>query len=76
MATCGPALLARSPKLQLFGFANLVAVGVIAWISQTAVVSIWCVWAAFASVLINLHLRETSGTLKDPRIRTEHSVGE
>lgn len=60
VATCGPALLARSRRLQAFGLLNLVAVGVIAWISQTAVVSIWCVWAAFTSVLINLHLRDRS----------------
>jgi hypothetical protein len=57
VATCAPGLSARSRPLALFGIANLVAVSALAVIAQTAVVSLWCFWAAITSVLINLHLR-------------------
>lgn len=57
LATCGPALAARAPALVWFGVGNLVAVGLLAWLDRNAVVSLWCVWAAVMSILINVHLR-------------------
>ncbi|NYG60773.1 hypothetical protein BJ980_003696 [Nocardioides daedukensis] len=56
-ACLGPALLARSRPLQLFGVLNLVVVAVLAALNQGGVVSLWCLWAACTSILIDLHLR-------------------
>jgi hypothetical protein len=61
VATCGPGLAARSRPLRLFGLANLAAIVFLIWLSRSAVVSLWCVWAAFSSVLINLYLRSARG---------------
>lgn len=57
VATCGPSLVARSQELRWFGVGNLVVVALLAWLQQDAVISLWCVWAAATSVLINLALR-------------------
>ncbi|MFL6061493.1 MAG: DUF6629 family protein [Marmoricola sp.] len=57
IATCGPGLAARSHPLQAFGIANLAAVVLLVWLARSAVVSLWCVWAAFTSVLISVYLR-------------------
>lgn len=59
VATCGPPLVSRSRALQLFGVLNLVVVGTLAALNQSGVISLWCVWAAATSVLINLYIRGT-----------------
>lgn len=59
VATCGPALAGRATALRWFGLGNLVVVALLAWFDQNAVVSLWCVWAAATSILINLHVRES-----------------
>jgi hypothetical protein len=40
-----------------FGAVNLVAVALLAWIDHTAVISLWCAWAAITSIAIALHVR-------------------
>jgi hypothetical protein len=60
IATCGPGLLARPARLRLFGIANLAAVVLLLWLARSALVSLWCVWAAITSVLIDLHLRRSA----------------
>lgn len=57
LATCGPLLLASQPTLRWYGVSNAVAVAVIAALSVSAVVSIWCIWAAVTSVAIAWYLR-------------------
>lgn len=57
IATCGPSLAARRRALQWFGVGILVVVALLAWLQQNAVISLWCVWAASTSVLLNLALR-------------------
>ncbi|KRF16967.1 DUF6629 family protein [Nocardioides sp. Soil796] len=57
VACLGPPLLARARSLQLFGVVNLVVVLGLAALNQGGVISLWCVWAALTSVLVNLHLR-------------------
>ncbi|RNL62010.1 hypothetical protein EFK50_09285 [Nocardioides marmoriginsengisoli] len=57
LAACGPALLANAAPLRLFGATNLLVVALLIWLAQSAVVSLWCVWAAVSSVLINLYVR-------------------
>jgi hypothetical protein len=57
VATCGSLLVSQRRHVRWFGFANLIAVAVLAWIDQAAVISLWCAWAAVASVAIAVHLR-------------------
>lgn len=60
LVTCGPGILARSPRLRLFGVLNLAAVAVVVWAARDGTVSLWCFWAALTSVVINLHVRRAS----------------
>jgi hypothetical protein len=57
IATCVPAILARSNLLKVFGVINLIVVSILAALAQSGVVSLWCVWAAFTSFLICVYLR-------------------
>lgn len=61
LVTCGPLLLSRDRYINLFGLASLVAVGVLIWIDQTALISLWCFWAALTSVVIAVHVRHRVG---------------
>lgn len=75
VATCAPSLVARSSALRWFGVGNLAVVATLVWLDQNAVISLWCVWAAFTSVLINLHLRggvaDGDGPL--PQLHPDHT---
>lgn len=57
VATCAPGLLSSTPTLRTFGAANLAVVAFLIWLAQSAVVSLWCVWAAISSVLVNVYVR-------------------
>jgi len=57
VATCAPGLVSDTRPLRIFGATNLVVVAFLIWLAQSAVVSLWCVWAAVSSVLINLYVR-------------------
>ena len=56
-ATCGPMLLSGNRSFVVFGVANLAAVGMLSWLLAGGVISLWCAWAAVASVIIARHLR-------------------
>lgn len=66
VATCTPPLLADDRSLRLFGATNLVAVSLLIWLAQSALVSLWCVWAAISSVLINVYVRGRPAPRPDP----------
>ena len=57
VATCGALLASHHRRVRWFGAINIVAVGTLAWIDQTAFISLWCTWAAITSVAIAAHLR-------------------
>ena len=57
--TCGALLLSSDRYLILYGLVNLVAVIVLATLTVTGVISLWCVWAAITSVAIAVHLRRS-----------------
>ncbi|RYJ05559.1 MAG: hypothetical protein EON52_10935 [Actinomycetales bacterium] len=59
-ATCGAALFSRHRPIVVFGAVNLVAVAVIAYLTLDGFASIWCAWAAVASLLIAAYLRRTA----------------
>jgi Family of unknown function (DUF6629) len=57
VATCGALLACSSRDIAAIGALNFVAVPVLAWLTMTGFVSLWCFWAAIVSVLIARHLR-------------------
>lgn len=57
LATCGALLASSYPHVRTWGAVNLAAVGGLAVLDHSALVSLWCLWAAITSVAINLHLR-------------------
>ena len=56
VATCGALLASSYRDLEILGALNLVAVPVLAWLTLSGFVSLWCFWAAMVSVVIALHL--------------------
>jgi uncharacterized protein DUF6629 len=60
VAACGPPLLSSRPGLRLFGAANLAGLAVATVVRYGAVTSVWCLYAAFVSGLILLHLRRAA----------------
>ncbi len=60
VATCGSLLVSGHPHVRWFGLINLAAVGFLAWLDQSAFISLWCAWAALTSVAIAVHLRFVS----------------
>lgn len=52
VATCVPALLSSFRPIVLFGVLNLVAAAALAWLEATALISLWCAWAALTSAAI------------------------
>jgi hypothetical protein len=70
LATCGSLLVSDHPHVRAYGLVNLAAVGVLAWVDQSAFVSLWCLWAGVTSVWIDLHLRHAPRTgSRRPRSR-------
>ena len=57
IAVCAPMLLSGSRRLLIFGVANLVVVALLGWLLARGVISLWCVWAAVSSVVIDLEVR-------------------
>jgi uncharacterized protein DUF6629 len=74
VATCGPPLLSSRPGLRLFGAANLAGLAVATLVRYSAVTSVWCLYAAFVSALILVHLRrEAPGRAPAPAARPSAS---
>jgi len=62
VATCGPLLFSSFRHVRRYGVLNLVAVCGLAWLNQSGLISLWCVWAAVTSVAIAVHLRTVHRT--------------
>ncbi len=60
-ATCGALLVSSYRELAAFGALNLVVVPVLMWLTVDGFISLWCFWAAIASVVIAYHLRRWRG---------------
>jgi hypothetical protein len=56
-AICGTLLLSTRRRVVTFGAVNLVAVGIVAWLTVDGFASVWCGWAAISSGAIALHMR-------------------
>lgn len=59
VAVCAPLILTSIRPLRLFGAANLVAVIGLGLLISQGFISLWCAWAAIASLVVVLHLRST-----------------
>jgi len=57
LAVCGTLLLSSRRRIVTFGIINVIAVGVIAWLTIDGFASVWCGWAAITSGAIALHMR-------------------
>ena len=62
IATCGSMLVSKHQHVRWFGMVNLVAVGFLAVLNQSGLISLWCAWAAVTSVAIAVHLRHSHPT--------------
>ena len=56
-ATVGALVLSSHRRLALFGIANAVVVPLLVLVAARAFTSLWCLWAAVASVVIAEHVR-------------------
>ena len=54
---CAPGMLSSHRRVVFFGVAKLFAVVALTWIENSALISLWCGWAAVISVAIAAHLR-------------------
>ena len=71
MAACGALLASSYRDLAVLGALNLVAVPVLAWLTLSGFVSLWCFWAAIVSIVIARHLRRrTFSGARSPRARS------
>ncbi|MGA2529281.1 MAG: DUF6629 family protein [Acidimicrobiales bacterium] len=57
LAVCGTLLLSSRRRVVTFGVVNVIAVGIIAWLTIDGFASVWCGWAAITSGAIALHMR-------------------
>jgi hypothetical protein len=67
-AVCGTLLLSSRRRVVTFGIVNLVAIGIIAWLTFDGFTSVWCGWAAITSGAIALHMR-IGGLHRAPPLR-------
>ena len=58
LAVGGALLVASDRWIRDFGVSNLLAVGLLVWLTVGGLTSLWCVWAAITSVAIDLYLRD------------------
>lgn len=61
IATCGSLLFSKVKDMMIFGIANLVILLVVMGIKSYAFTSLWCAYAAVASVIILAYFWKSSG---------------
>jgi hypothetical protein len=69
-AVCGALLFSGYRHVEIFGFANFVAVAVLAWLTLDGFASLWCGYAALSSGAIALHLRYARPHREHPYVLT------
>jgi hypothetical protein len=78
IAACGALLASSHRDLAALGAVNLVVTPLLMWLTVSGFVSLWCFWAAIASVAIAFHLRRTGrmrDAVRDERPRTDSEAG-
>jgi hypothetical protein len=72
VAGVGALLASSHRRIALFGVANVVVVPLLVLVSAHAFTSLWCLWAAMASVAIADHLRVGPATGDEAGARRRH----
>jgi hypothetical protein len=62
IAACGALLASTHRDLAVLGGVNLVVTPLLMWLTVDGFVSLWCFWAAIASIVIAVHLRRVART--------------
>lgn len=68
VAVIGPSLLSGYRSLVAFGVLNLVGLTAVALVYAEAFTSLWCVYAAFTSVFITVHMVRRRGLPDSDRL--------
>lgn len=66
VAAVGALMASSHSRIALFGAANAVVVPLLVLLSARAFTSLWCLWAAVASVVIADHVRRGAGSGQEP----------
>ena len=61
IATCGSLFFSKVRAMVIFGAANLAILLVVAAVKQYAFTSVWCAYAALASVIVLVYFWRSSG---------------
>ena len=61
IATCGSLFFSKVKAMVAFGAANLVILLVVTAVKRYAFTSVWCAYAALASVIVLVYVWRTSG---------------
>jgi hypothetical protein len=61
IATCGPLFFSKVPMMVAFGGANLLILLAVIAVKRYAGTSVWCAYAAVASVIILAYFWKSSG---------------
>jgi hypothetical protein len=70
-ATCSALLMSSHQVIVRFGMFNVVAVAVLTWLNTSGFASLWCAWAAIASMGIAFGLR-SGAMVSEPSDRVGH----
>ena len=70
VAVCGALLFSGYRHVAVFGLANLVAVGFLAWLTIDGFASLWCGYAAVSAGAIALHMRYAKPHRERPYVLT------
>jgi hypothetical protein len=70
VAVCGALLFSGFVHIEIFGFANVVAVAVLAWLTLDGFASLWCGYAALSAGAIALHMRYAKPHRDTPYVLT------
>jgi hypothetical protein len=73
VATVGALLSSSHRRIARFGAANLVVLPLLMLLAAKALTSLWCVWAAVASLIIANHLRLGGSNANAPPGRSRHT---
>jgi len=71
IVTCGSLFFSKKPPMVLFGAANLAALLFVMAVKRYAFTSLWCAYAAFASIIILAYFWRTKSLR--PFLYTKHA---
>jgi hypothetical protein len=70
LAVCGSLVFSGYRHVEIFGFANIVAVAILAWLTLDGFASLWCGYAALSAGAIALHMRYAKPHREAPYVLT------